>query len=108
VGSASFWYAAAIAWKLCDAAGLTPLSSFAEPKRLRRASRQSRAAVLLDSCLGYPRTIFVLISDLLYHPRRLVNFYLVRFWSPRRSGVTLATTHKAGFFDPGGWHFCLK
>jgi hypothetical protein len=41
---------------------------------------------------------------LLYHPRRLVNFYLVRFWSPRRSGVTLATTHKAGFFDPGGRH----
>jgi hypothetical protein len=32
------------------------------------------------------------------------DFYLVRFWSPRRSGVTLATTHKAGFFDPGGWH----
>jgi hypothetical protein len=53
-------------------------------------------------------TIFVLISDLLYHPQRLVNFYLVRFWSPRRSGVTLATTHKAGFFDPGGWHFCFK
>jgi hypothetical protein len=34
------------------------------------------------------------------------DFYLVRFWSPRRSGVTLATTHKAGFFDPGGWHSC--
>jgi hypothetical protein len=32
------------------------------------------------------------------------DFYLVRFWSPRRSGVTLATTHKAGFLDPGGWH----
>jgi hypothetical protein len=32
------------------------------------------------------------------------DFYLVRFWSARRSGVTLATTHKAGFFDPGGWH----
>jgi len=32
------------------------------------------------------------------------DFYLVRFWSPRRSGVSLATTHKAGFFDPGGWH----
>jgi hypothetical protein len=30
--------------------------------------------------------------------------YLVRFWSPRRSGVTLTTTHKAGFFDPGGRH----
>jgi RNA recognition motif. (a.k.a. RRM, RBD, or RNP domain) len=34
------------------------------------------------------------------------DFYLVRFWSPRRSGVTLATTHKAGFLDPGGWHSC--
>jgi len=32
------------------------------------------------------------------------DFYLVRFWSPRRSGVTLTTTHKAGFFDPGGRH----
>jgi hypothetical protein len=32
------------------------------------------------------------------------DFYLVRFWSARRSGVTLATTHKAGFLDPGGWH----
>jgi hypothetical protein len=32
------------------------------------------------------------------------DFYLVRFWSPRRSGVSLASTHKAGFFDPGGWH----
>jgi hypothetical protein len=36
------------------------------------------------------------------------DFYLVRFWSPRRSGVTLATTHKAGFFDPGGWHSAEK
>src|SRR5271163_2596174 len=35
------------------------------------------------------------------------DFYLVRFWSPRRSGVTLASTHKAGFFDPGGWHSAL-
>ena len=35
------------------------------------------------------------------------DFYLVRFWSPRRSGVTLATTHKAGFFDPGGRHAAL-
>jgi hypothetical protein len=33
-----------------------------------------------------------------------VNYYLVRLWSPRRFGVTLATTYKAGFFDPGGWH----
>jgi hypothetical protein len=47
---------------------------------------------------------FVLVDNLLYYPHRLVNFYLVRFWSPRRSGVTLTTTHKAGFFDPGGWH----
>ena len=39
---------------------------------------------------------------------RLVNFYLVRFWSPRRSGVTLTTTHKAGFFDPGGWHYRFR
>jgi hypothetical protein len=31
--------------------------------------------------------IFVLINNLLYHRCRLVNFYLVRFWSPRRSGV---------------------
>jgi hypothetical protein len=36
------------------------------------------------------------------------DFYLVRFWSPRRSGVTLATTHKAGFFDPGGWHLTSR
>jgi hypothetical protein len=36
------------------------------------------------------------------------DFYLVRFWSPRRSGVTLATTHKAGFLDPGGWHSVAK
>ena len=50
------------------------------------------------------REIFVFISKLLYDPLRFVNFYLVRFWSPRRSGVTLATTHKAGFFDPGGRH----
>jgi hypothetical protein len=35
------------------------------------------------------------------------DFYLVRFWSPRRSGVTLATTHKAGFLDPGGWHSAI-
>jgi len=42
---------AAIAWKLCDAAGPTPLSSFAEPKRLQRSSCQSRAAVLLGSYL---------------------------------------------------------
>jgi hypothetical protein len=35
------------------------------------------------------------------------DFYLVRFWSLRRSGVTLATTHKAGFFDPGGRHAAL-
>jgi hypothetical protein len=46
----------------------------------------------------------VLIRDLLYHPPRFVNNYLVRFWPARRSGVTLATTHKAGFVDPGGWH----
>jgi len=32
---------------------------------------------------------------------------LVRFWSARRSGVTLATTHKAGFFDPGGRHTAI-
>lgn len=51
---------------------------------------------------------FVLIAELLYYPFRLVNFYLVRFWSPRRSGVSLTTTHKAGFFDPGGWHYRLK
>src|SRR5260370_12871107 len=56
---------------------------------------------------GSVEKIFVFISKLLYHPRRLVNFYLVRFWSPRRSGVTLATTHKAGFFDPGGRHTAL-
>jgi hypothetical protein len=57
---------------------------------------------------GATRQIFVIISKLLYHPRRLVNFYLVRFWSARRSGVTLTTTHKAGFFDPGGWHSASK
>ncbi len=49
--------------------------------------------------------IFVFNSRLLYYRTWLVNFYLVRFWSPRRSGVTLATTYKAGFFDPGGWHY---
>jgi hypothetical protein len=31
-----------------------------------------------------------------------VKFYLVCFWSLIRFGVTLTTTHKAGFFDPGG------
>src|SRR5208283_3798506 len=50
------------------------------------------------------RGIFVFISNLLYYPRRFV----ISTWSVsghrRRSGVTLATTHKAGFFDPGGWH----
>jgi hypothetical protein len=51
---------------------------------------------------------FVLLDNLLYYPQRLVNFYLVRFWSPRRSGVSLTTTHKAGFFDPGGWHSRLN
>jgi hypothetical protein len=56
-------------------------------------------------CLSKP---FVFIGGLLYAIGRFVNFYLVRFWSPRRSGVTLATTHKAGFFDPGGWHSRLK
>ena len=56
---------------------------------------------------GFVEKIFVFISKLLYHPRRLVNFYLVRFWSPRRSGVDLATTHKAGFLDPGGWHSAI-
>src|SRR5450631_816951 len=35
------------------------------------------------------------------------DFYLVRFWSLRRSGVTLTTTHKAVFFDPGGRHAAL-
>jgi hypothetical protein len=56
---------AAIAHGLCDAAGLNSLSSFADLKRLQRASCPSRAAVLLDSRLGILRTIFVLISDLL-------------------------------------------
>jgi hypothetical protein len=46
----------------------------------------------------------LLIRNLLYHLPRFVNNYLVRLWSPRRFGVTLATTHKAGFFDPGGRH----
>lgn len=43
---------------------------------------------------------FVLFRYLLYYARRFVNYYLVRFWSVRPSGVTLATTHKADFFDP--------
>jgi len=45
------------------------------------------------------------VGNLLYYMRRFVKFYLVRFWSSRRSGVTLATTLKAGFVDPGGRHF---
>ena len=98
---------AAIAKVLCSAVGLATVG-IRGTRRLQRSSCQPRIGVLLDAHLVRRRTIFVLISDLLYHPRRLVNFYLVRFWSPRRSGVTLATTHKAGFFDPGGWHFCLK
>ena len=33
----------------------------------------------------------------MYAAPRFVKFYFVRFWPTRRSGVTLAITHKAGF-----------
>jgi hypothetical protein len=56
------------------------------------------------ACARDLNEIVVIIRNLLYYLRRFVNNYLVRFWSPRRSGVTLATTYKAGFFDPGGRH----
>jgi len=69
-----------------------------------QASNAASGTLLVEARLD---KIFVFISKLLYHPRRLVNFYLVRFWSPRRSRRHLTTTHKAGFFDPGGRHAAL-
>jgi hypothetical protein len=45
---------------------------------------------------------FVFIPKVLYAKGRFVKFYLVCFWSLIRFGVTLTTTLKAGFFDPGG------
>jgi hypothetical protein len=53
-----------------------------DPLLLRRRPPGSRAAGQ-----RHRLAIFVLINNLLYHRCRLVNFYLVRFWSPRRSGV---------------------
>src|SRR5580693_627837 len=93
--------------RLADAAsqqGCNPLPA----GRAGAVSRHRLLPPVLSPVEGFVEKIFVFISKLLYHPRRLVNFYLVRFWSPRRSGVSLTTTHKAGFFDPGGWHSRLN
>ena len=72
------------------------------PPCLRRSTGQSPAVIEVRLA-----ALLAIMCDLLRFAvpsPAVVNFYFIRFWSPRRSGVTLAITHKAGFFDRGGRH----